>query len=185
MQLVRLLCRLVPADAADAGKSHGHAGLVAFGPLQALEGDLEHQAELARRRDGADGAETLDRVLAHELVELFQLFVGEAEIGLAHRGEHVDAVGVLGPDPEGVVGVEARALAVTALGVHQDGVDQMRIALPLEPGPSGAAGLVEAVEPFQHQPLGRLRIARRRFGATGRQVFPGPEGNERRQVDAV
>ena len=46
-----------------------------------IEGDFEHQGLL----DLADRAEALDRVVAHEPVEPFQLLVGEAEIGLADR----------------------------------------------------------------------------------------------------
>jgi DNA ligase-1 len=46
---------------------------------------------------------------------------------------------------------------VPALGVHQDRVDEVGVALPLEPGPLGPAGLVDAVEPLQHQPFGELQ----------------------------
>ena len=67
-----------------------------------------------------------------------ELLVGEAEVGLADRGEGA----VVGPDAEGVVGVVARALAVAALGVHQHRVDGVRVALPLPPEALGAAGEV-------------------------------------------
>src|SRR6185437_14064505 len=46
-QFVGFPRRLVPADAVHARKAHGHARLVAGGALQALEGDLQHQAEVA------------------------------------------------------------------------------------------------------------------------------------------
>ena len=78
---------LVPAEAGDAGEAHGDAGVVAGGALQALEGDLEHQAVVGLGAHGADRAEAVGGVVAHEAVDLRQLLVGEAEIGLADRGQ--------------------------------------------------------------------------------------------------
>ena len=51
--------------------------------MHAIEGDLEHELGL----DLAHRAEAVHRVVAHEAVELAQLLVGEAEIGLADRHE--------------------------------------------------------------------------------------------------
>ncbi len=130
------------------------------------------------------GSEALDRVVAHELVDLLQLLVGEAEIGLAHRGQRTLSEIVLAPDPEGVVGIEAGPLAVAALGVHQHRVDQAGIALPLEPRTLGSAGFVDAVPALQHQAFGDGRVALRRLGAQGGQGLPGVERLDRRQVDA-
>jgi hypothetical protein len=73
---------------------------------------------------------------------------------------------------------------VAALGVHQDRVDQERIALPLEPGPLRPAGLIGRIPAFQHQPLRHARVARRRRGAQRGQLGPGGEGLHRRQIDA-
>ena len=44
---------------------------------------------------------------------------------------------------------------MAALRVHQDNVDQVRVALPLPPMALGPAGQVGAVLAFQHQPLDR------------------------------
>ena len=57
--------------------------------LQAFEGDLEHQALVRLVRHLAHRAEALDGVAAHEAVDLLQLLVGEAEIGLADRHQLV------------------------------------------------------------------------------------------------
>ena len=53
--------------------------------LQALERDLEHQPPIRFVRHFAHRAEPLGGVVAHEAVDLLQLLVGEAEIGLADR----------------------------------------------------------------------------------------------------
>ena len=91
---------------------------------------------------------------AHEAVDLDQLLVGEAEIGLADG--HQRALPC--PDAEGVVGIEGGALAVAALGVHQHRVDDMGIALPLEPMALGAPRQIGAVEALEHQALDGLGI---------------------------
>ena len=124
----------------DPGEAHGQPGFVARRGLQPLEGHLKHHAEIWFRADRAHGAEPLCGIVAYELVDLFQFVISKAEIGLADRrqGRLTDWVG--GPDPEGVVGIEARPLAVAALGVDQHRVDQERITLPLEPRTLGATG---------------------------------------------
>src|SRR4029077_4417885 len=76
---------LVPADAIDPGKAHGDAGSMPRRALQALECDFEHEPGMRLMPDLANGTETVDGVVAHEAVELFQLLVGEAEIGFADR----------------------------------------------------------------------------------------------------
>ncbi len=73
---------------------------------------------------------------------------------------------------------------MAALGVHQHRVDQIGIALPLEPRALGPAGLVDGVPALEHQALGDLRVARRRGGAQPRQLLPAGEGLQRRQVQA-
>ena len=106
-----------------------------------------------------------------------ELGVGEAEVGLADRQQLARRA----PDAEGVVGVEARALAVAALGVHQHRVDEVRVALPLPPEALGAAGDVGAVAALQHDALDD-RVGR--GGAQRGEVVAGGEGQERREVDA-
>ncbi len=66
--------------------------------LQPLEGDLEHQALVAARPHLAHRAEAVDRVVAHEAVELVQFLVGEAEIGLADRHQRSPSVAVQTPN---------------------------------------------------------------------------------------
>jgi len=68
-------------------------------------------------------------------------------IGVLSRAAHRErefalTVGGVAPAAEGEVGIERAALAVAALGIHQHAVDQVRIALPLEPRPFGPAGEV-------------------------------------------
>src|ERR1700731_556152 len=117
--------------------------------MQTLEGDLENEPEVRTRAQLGDGAEAFDRVVANEFVEALQLLVSEAEIGLAHRGQRAIAILVLAPDAERIIGIEAGALAVTALRIHQDGIDEMGIPLPLEPRPLWTAGLVNRGAPLE------------------------------------
>ena len=117
------------------------------------------------------GPEALDRVVAHPAVELLQFLVGEAGIGLAHR--HQLAAGCAGvvhhraPAAEGEIGIEGRALAVAALGIHQHRVDDEGVALPLEPVALDAAGDVGALPALQHQ---ALDAAGARIGAQSAQA---------------
>src|SRR5205085_6681872 len=132
-EIVGFARRLVPADAVDARETHGDAGFVPRRVLQSFESNFEHQPKILAGAHGAHRTEALDRVVAHESIEFAQLLVGEAEVRLAHRRQRARAVLVLSPDTEGVIGIEARALAVAALRVHEYGVDQMWIAFPFEP----------------------------------------------------
>lgn len=52
------------------------------GALQTLESDLQHKAKVTLGSNRANRAETIDGVVAHELVQLLQLLVGKAEVGL-------------------------------------------------------------------------------------------------------
>src|SRR5690606_27206272 len=78
-QAIGLLRRLVPADAVDAREAQGDAGLVAGRALYGIESDLEDQARAHR----AHRPEALCRVGPDPAVELLELLVREAEIGLA------------------------------------------------------------------------------------------------------
>ena len=76
---------------------------------------------------------------------------------------------------------------MAALRIHQHGVDQMRIALPLPPLPLRAARQIERVAALQHHALDRLGIfagagAGGIFSRRGQRV-PALEGNRRRQID--
>ena len=77
------------------GKAHRDPGLVARRALDAFKGDLQHEAEIHRRLDRPHRPEPVYRVVAHEFVELFQLVIREAEIGLAHRHQRA----FIGPRP--------------------------------------------------------------------------------------
>src|SRR5438270_10237337 len=72
LQFVGFASRLVPADAVDTREAHRQAALVTRRALQALESHLQHQTEIPVGAHRADRTEALDRVLAHEGVELFQ-----------------------------------------------------------------------------------------------------------------
>ena len=65
------------------GKRMATPDLCARRAMHRIERHLEHELGL----DLAHGPETVHRVIAHERVELSQLLVGEAEIGLADRNE--------------------------------------------------------------------------------------------------
>src|SRR4051812_45206415 len=84
-QAVGLARRLVPAQPVDAGKAHGDARFVPRRALQPLEGDFQNQALVRLMHDMADRTEFLGGVAADETVDLQQLLVGEAEIGLSDR----------------------------------------------------------------------------------------------------
>src|SRR6185312_6476371 len=81
-QTVSLAWRLVPAQPADARKSHRHAGFVPRRARQPLERDFQHQPLFRFMNDMADRAEFLGGVAPDKTVDLQQLLVGEAEIGL-------------------------------------------------------------------------------------------------------
>src|SRR5262245_65788929 len=89
----------------------------------------------------AHRAETLHGVAADKAIDLNELLVGKTEISLANGHQHV-AVLALAPDPESIVGVVGRALAVAALGVHQHRIDNEWIALPVAPRDLAAAGQI-------------------------------------------
>ena len=135
----------------------------------------------------AHGPEAGDGVVAHEAVDAQKLLVGEAEIGLADRHQLL-ALRARRPDAEGVVGIKRGALAVAALGIHQHGVDQKRVALPLPPRPLRPAGEVGGVAPLEHHPLDRLGVGSGagggRVGAGGGKLLPGGEGHERRKLNS-
>ena len=114
--------------------------------LHGVEGDLEHEPRLHRPHR----TEAFRGMAADEAVEAQQFLVGEAEVRLADRHEFVRPVRAA-PQAEGVVGIVRRALAGAALGIHEHAVEGERIALPLVPMPSGAAGDIGARFAFQHQ----------------------------------
>jgi hypothetical protein len=155
--------------------------------LQTLERHLEHEAAVLAVGHLPDGAETVHGVVADIAVELHELLVREAVIGLADRHELV-AVGPLAPDPEGVVGVEGRALSVAALAIHHHGVDEVRITFPFVPVALRAPGQIGAVGPLHHAALDGVRIGSRpdrgRVGA-GRGEFLKPGDTVRIEVPGI
>ena len=140
--------------------------------MHAVEGDFEDdlRAHLAHRAPAPHG------VVAHPLVEAAQFLVGKAGIGLADRHQLVAA-----PGAEGVVGIERRALAVAALGIHQDGVEGQRAAFPFEPRALRPAGDVERIRPLQHQPLDAALAGP---VAQFPELLPAGERHHRRQIES-
>src|SRR5262249_15603330 len=147
---------LVPAQPVDTWKAHGEAGLVSSGTLQALECDLEHQPLAQLVHDFTHRAETINGVAADETINLQQFFIGEAKIRFADRHKLI-AVLAAGPDAERVVRIERRALAVAALRIHEHGIDDERIALPLPPQSFRPARRVKRIAPLEHDPFDRTR----------------------------
>src|SRR5690606_16610136 len=109
-----LLRWFVAADARYAWKAHREPRLVTLRRMDRIEGDFEHEQFL----DLAHRAEAIQRVVAHELVEPFQLLVGEARISLAHRQQ----LARVGPASEGIIRIEARTAPVAALRIHHHAV---------------------------------------------------------------
>ncbi len=149
--------------------------------VDALEGDFQHEAKILFGAHGTHRPEALDRVVAHELVEDFELRIGEAEIGFSDRHELV-ALGRLCPDAEGEVGIIARPLAMAALRVKHDRIDIVGIALPLEPWAFEPAGLIGAVLLLDHHTFDD-RIGRRL--AQRVEFVPAREGDEVGEIETV
>src|SRR5947209_8367359 len=102
---VGIFRRLIPANAVDARESQSDAGFVPARPVDALECNLENQALVARIFDFAHRAKAVDRVIADIAIELRQLFIGDAGIGLADRHQ-LFAVPAVAPDSESIVRVK-------------------------------------------------------------------------------
>src|SRR4029078_2101150 len=132
LQPIGFARRLVPAQATDARKAHCDTGLVARRALQPLERNFQHQPRLRLVHDLAHGAESIDGIATYETVDLDQLLVGKSEISLADGNEFFAAL-PFAPNAERVVGIIGRALAMTALRIHQHGIDYHGIALPFPP----------------------------------------------------
>ena len=76
---------------------------------------------------------------------------------------------------------------MAALGIHQHGIENERIALPFPPWAFRPTRHVDAIAALEHDALDRLGGRRARLGralARLREVVPGGEWHERRDVDA-
>src|SRR5882762_2046448 len=135
---------LVGAPAGDARKAHRHSAAVAGALGDALEVELED----VRGIDRAYRTEAFEGVLADPPVELVDLLVGEAGIGLRHR----DQLALI-PEGEGQVGHQGGAPAVPGLRVDQHGVDGVGLDLPLPPVAARPAVPVRGKPALQHQPF--------------------------------
>ena len=186
LEPVGLARRLVRAQPVDARKSHCHAGFVARRARQPLEGDFQHQSLVGLVHHMADRTEFFRGVAPHEAIDLQQLFIGEAEIGLADRHELL-ALLAGGPDPERVVGIIRGSLAMAALGIHQHGIDDVRVALPFPPLALRAAGQIKCVAALEHHAFDRVGIRAGAgtcgIGARRLQRLPAIECDHRRQID--
>src|SRR3569623_64222 len=89
----------------------------------------------------AHGAEFFRGVAANEAVDLNQFFIGEPKIGLADWHKLLAPL-TLRPDAKCIIRIVRRTFAMAALGIHQNGIDDMRVALPLPPLAIGAARLL-------------------------------------------
>ena len=79
--------------------------------LQAFEGNFQDEALLSCCRDRPYRTEPVDRVLPDKLVELFELLIGKAEVGLSDRRQFM-AVCPVSLDAEGEVRIEAGSPAM-------------------------------------------------------------------------
>ncbi len=76
---VSLIRWFIPADATDPRKPQRYAAFVSARHLNPIERHLQHQ----RRLHLSHWAKCLDGIVAHEVIELLQLLIREAGIGLA------------------------------------------------------------------------------------------------------
>src|SRR5688572_25848316 len=114
-----------------------------------------------------DRAESLAGVPADPLVHLVDLVVREAGVRLGDRDELA-----LVPDAERVVGQQTGAPAAPRLRVDEDGVDRVRIDLPLPPVAALAADAVRRRSALEHE---ALHCPRARVGAKrGKRLPAGP-----------
>ena len=154
---------LVPADAADAGKPHRHAGFVPGRPLQALEGDLEHQPLAAPCSPRAPGR-SARRCCCARSGRAAQFLIRETEIRLADRHEFV-AVCALASRPRRCS--RNRTTSACRGRAGRTSVRRRRegIALPFPPWPFRPARHIGRVAPLQHDAFDRLGIGARAGGA--------------------
>ena len=124
------LRRLVPADAVDAREAQGDAGFVAGRLLRRVEGDFETSSFFTSRT----GPKAATVLLRTHLSSCFSSSSVKPKYALP-IGDDLVAL----PDAESVVGVERRSLAVATLRIHQDGIDDVGVALPFEPQSLGPA----------------------------------------------
>ena len=76
---------------------------------------------------------------------------------------------------------------MAALGVHQHGIDDERIALPLPPRALRPAGQIDRVAPLEHDAFDRVGIGTRLTPdrcARRVEVVPGRKRHQRREIDA-
>jgi hypothetical protein len=77
---------------------------------------------------------------------------------------------------------------VAALRIHQHGVDDVRIALPLPPRPLRPPRQIGGVAPLQHHTFDGIGVVASTragwIGARGGKVGPRGKRDRRRQVDA-
>src|SRR5213075_2829236 len=85
------------------------------------------------------------------------------------------------PEPEGVVGEEARALARALLRVDEHGIEGVRLDLPLPPVAARTSHAVVRAAPLEHETLGAFLAALR---ARDRKRFPRGRADLRRGIEA-
>ena len=90
----------------DPWQPQGDTGFVPRTLMHAVEGNLNHQPLLSTMCNLTHRTEAIGGVIAHKLVELLQLLVGKAEIGLADRHQFQSSRAIITPGPESIVGIE-------------------------------------------------------------------------------
>ncbi len=95
-------------------------------------------------------------------VEAAQLGIREARVGLAYGHEFARARGIEAPGPECIVRIVGRPLSPRRAGRTSETIEREGGALPLEPLPLDATGLIGAVLALEHEA----------FDALGRGVHP-------------
>ena len=155
--------------------------------LQPFECHLQHQTLVCGVHDLTHRTEPLQRVAADKPIDLNELLVGEAEIGFAHRNQNI-SIFTPGPNSERIVGIIRGPLAVAALRVHQNRVDDERVPLPFPPETLWPTGHIRRVAPFEHDAFDRFSVGTGagglRIGAGARKLGPRGERYEGREINA-
>src|SRR5579872_2439139 len=72
---------------------------------------------------------------------------------------------------------------MTALRIHENGVDQIRVALPFEPWPFGTPGFVNRVQALEHDAFRQTGIAFLRFRAKQCERLPVGKRDQGRKIE--
>lgn len=109
MEGIDIVDGFVPADGVDAGETEGEAGIVTFGWLDRVEGDLEDDGGF----DQVLSALFFDGRAEEVAGEVLDFGIGQAGVGFS---DDTELSGLFVADGEGVVGEDFRPFTVALFG---------------------------------------------------------------------